>query len=166
MKRVVYPIIFVILAAVLLMQGCDIIIYYDITVINDTDFGFSVYLDDVLQFRLAAGGISTIHELEEGRHTIDARESGKIIAEEVIHLDHDMEWMVYVATYEITVVNETRSFFSVYLDGIFQFDLESGRSRTLVGISEGEHTIDARVGRDTIASETFFVDQSIEWTVY
>jgi len=44
--------------------------------------------------------------------------------------------------------------------------LESGRSRTLVGISEGEHTIDARVGRDTIASETFFVDQSIEWTVY
>lgn len=166
MKRVVYSFVTIILGLALLAQGCEVIEDYDITVINDTNSDFSVYLDDVLQFKLAAGGSSIISSVEEGRHTLDARDSGGIIAQTTIDVDRDVEWVVYVDTYEITVINDTGSYFSVFLDGIFQFELDSGHSRTILDVSEGEHTVDARVGSEIIAGETFYVDSDMEWTVY
>ena len=146
MKRALYSFTFVILILTLLAQGCEVEEEYDITIINDTNFDFSVYLDDIHQFRLAAGGISTIKSVEAGNHSLDARDSDEIIAEWAIDVDQDIEWRVYVDTFEITVVNETSSYFSVFLDGVFQFELDPGYSRAILGVSEGEHTVDARIG--------------------
>ena len=166
MRRAVYSFTFVIFVLTVLVQGCDVVGEYDVVVFNDTDFDFSVYMDDVLQFRLAPGGNSTIRDVEEGIHTLDARVSGDIIAEKTIDVDADMEWIVYVATYDVTIINSTRSYFSVYLDGLFQFDLNPGDIGTITDVSEGTHTIDARVGDFVIADETFLVDQDTEWEIY
>ena len=166
MKKAVYAFVSVIIVLTLLVQGCEIEEQYDITVINDTDSGFSVYLDDEFQFRLAMGGSSIIRNVEEGRYIIDARVDGNIIAEEVLTVDRNIEWTVYVPRYEITVVNETGFEFSVYLDGLFHFSLRPGTFGTITDILEGTHTVDARVGNEIVADETFFVDEDIEWTVY
>ena len=166
MKRAVYAFVSVIVGLALLGQGCEIEEEYDITVINDTDSDFSVYLDDVLQFKLAVGGSSIIRNVEKGRYIIDARADDKVIAEEVLTVDRNIEWTVYIPRYEITVINETGFEFSVYLDGVFHFSLAPGTAGSITDISEGTHTIDARVGNEIVADETFFVDEDIEWTVY
>ncbi len=166
MERAAYSFTFIIIGLTLLIQSCTVVEEYDITVINDTDFDFSVYLDDVVQLKLAAGGMSVIRNVEEGRYTIDARVGNEIIAEERIRVDRDIEWTVFVERYEITVINSTGADFSVYLDGVFQFDLRPGYSRTITGVSEGTHTIDARIFNVIIADETLFIDTDIEWEVY
>lgn len=166
MKKAAYSFTFIIIGLTLLIQSCTVVEEYDITVINDTDFDFSVYLDDDFQFRLGAGGMSVIRNVDEGRYTIDARDGNEIIAEERIRVDRDIEWTVFVERYEITVINSTGADFSVYLDGVFQFDLRPGYSRTITGVSEGTHTIDARIVNVIIADETFFVDSDVEWEVY
>ena len=166
MKRAAYLSIFAALSLILLSQGCEIEVTYDIEVINDTDYSFSVYLDDEFQFKLAAGGSSTIRNVESGTHSLEARTTSRVVAERVINLNSDMEWTVYVERYEITVFNETGSFFSFYLDGVYQFDLEAGEGITLTDVSEGIHTLEARIGNFVIAEDTVDVDQDIEWEVF
>ena len=164
MKRAVHA--FVILGLALLIHGCEIEQDYEVTVINDTDFDFSVYLDDVFQFRLAAGGSSIITNVDEGRYLIDARVDGEIVAERDLTVNGNVEWTVFVDRYEITIVNETGFEFSVYLDGVFHFSLSPGSAGTITDVSEGTHTIDARDRSEIVASETFFIDEDIEWTVF
>ena len=166
MKRMAYPFIFAVLSLVLLSQGCDFEVTYDIEVINDTDNSFSVYLDNELQFKLAAGGSSTIRNVESGAHDLEARDSSGIVAERVINLDSDMEWTVFVERYEITVFNETGSFFSFYLDGVFQSGLEAGEGIVFTDVSEGIHTLEARIGDIIYADQTVNVNQDMEWEVF
>ncbi len=166
MKRAAFSFMFVVLGLMLLIQGCDVEVTYDIKVINDTDSSFSVYLDDVLQFKLAAGGSSTIRNVEDGAHTLEARNSSGIVAERVVDLDSDMEWTVFVERYELTVFNEAGLDFAFYLDGVFQFDIEYGEGITLTDVSEGIHTLEARIGDIIIADETVDVNQDLEWEVF
>lgn len=166
MKRSTCILAFAVLSLVWLIQGCDIVLTYDIKVINDTDRSFSVYVDDEFQFKLAAGGSSTIRDVEEGNHILEARDSSGIVAERVVDLDSDLEWTVYVARYELTVFNETRFSFSFYLDGVFQSDVEPGEGVTFVDVSEGIHTLEARDGDIIIADETLEIDEDLEWIVY
>ena len=166
MKRTAYLSIFVALSLILLSQGCDIEVTYDIEVVNDTDNSFSVYLDDELQFKLAAGGSSIIRNVESGAHSLEARDSTGIVAERLINLNSDMEWTVFVERHEITIFNETASFFSFYLDGVYQFDVEAGEGITVTDVSEGIHTLEARIGDIVIADTTVDVDEDIEWEVF
>ncbi len=166
MKRAAYLSVFAALSLILLSQGCDFQLTYDIEIINDTDFSFSVYLDDEFQFKLAAGGSSTIRDVDEGAHSLEARTSSGVVAERVINLDSDIEWTVYVARYELTVFNETFSYFSFYLDGVYQFDIDPGDGITLTDVSEGVHTLEARIGDIIIADETLEIDRDIEWEVF
>ena len=166
MKRLVHFPTLIILGLALLIQSCDTMDEHDIAVFNDTDFSFSVYLDGVLQFKLAPGGSKTIKDVEYGSHTLDARVGSEIVAERVVYLDHDIEWTIYVETYDLTVINSTRSAFSVYLDGLLQFELYPGDIGTIANVSEGIHTVDARIGSNVIAEETLKVYQDTEWEVY
>lgn len=166
MRKFVYLCILIILGLALLFPACDFILEYDITVINDTDDSFSVYLDDDFQFRLASGGKITIKDVDEGRHRLEARDAGVVIAERNVTLDSDIEWTIYVDTYDIEVINDTDYDFSFYLDGVYQFDVGYWESFTVTGVSAGGHTLEARVGNEVIASRTVDLDNDLEWTVY
>jgi len=166
MRKLVHPCILMILGLALLLPACDLILEYDITVINDTDSAFSVYLDDDFQFKLASGGRITIRDVDEGRHTLEARDAGVVIAERDVNLDSDIEWTIYTDTYDIEVINDTDFDFSFYLDGVFQFDVGYWESMTVTGVSAGIHTLEARDGNEAIASRTVDLDKNLEWTVY
>lgn len=166
MKKLVYFFAVVALGIALLIQGCDIESGYNITVFNDTDSAFSVYLDGEFQFRLGANGSSIIKDVSGGSHRLEARDELGVVAEDTIELDEDIDWVVSIEKYEVEVVNETKLKLSVYMDGIFQFELPAGDSKNIIDVPAGTHTFDARVGNDIIASKTFDVDGYIEWIVY
>lgn len=148
------------------VQGCDFDVTYDITVINDTNFSFSIYLDDVLQFKLASGGVSTIKNVDSGSHALEARTGSDIVAERFVNLNSDLEWTVYMETYELTVCNDTDQYFSFYLDGVFQSEVEAGECMIFTDVSAEVHTLEAKDGNYVIADETFEIDKDTEWSVY
>lgn len=166
MRRTTYFFVSIVFGLALLVQSCEIVVTYDIEVVNDTDSSFSVYLDDEFQFKLGPGGSSTIRDVDPGTHTLEARVLNIVIASRTVELDEDLKWTVYVDRYDVTVVNDTNSGFSVYLDGVFQFDLDPGDRGTITDVSVGVHTLEARIGNSVIADETVDVNQDIEWTVY
>jgi len=104
--------------------------------------------------------------VEDGVQILEARTSSGVVAERVVDLDSDMEWTVFVERYELTVFNEAGLDFAFYLDGVFQFDIESGEGITLTDVSEGVHTLEARIGDIVIADETVDVNQDLEWEVF
>ena len=166
MQKVKYFLPFIMLALMFFAQGCDFTVTYDIDIINDTNSSFSVYLDDEFQFKLAAGGSSTIRNVDSGSHLLEARSGNIVVAERSINLDSDLEWTVYTENYELTVCNDTRSYFSFYLDGVYQGDVEAGECIIFTDVSAELHTLEARVGDIIIADDTFDIDEDLEWTVF
>jgi len=165
MGKIFYLFLYVILGLVLLIQGCDIV-EYDITVFNDTDFDFSVYLDGEFQFKLGPGGSSVIKAVSSGTHTLEAISGDEVIAEETIDLTENIEWTVFIPRYNLKVINNTNSMLSIYLDGIYQLDISPRNSKIITGISEGTHTVDARIGKNIVASKNLNINQDIEWNIY
>jgi hypothetical protein len=164
MKRFLYPFAIIILGIVFLIQGCDIV-EYDITVFNDTDFDFSVYIDGEFQFKLGPGGSSIITGVSAGTHTLEAISNDEVVAEETVDLNESIEWTVFIAKYDLKVTNNTSSWLSIYLDGILQFDLSPRSSKSINGVSEGKHTVDARTGNSIVASKNLDIAQDTEWTI-
>jgi len=160
--------VFIVLSVALLLQGCGLLdLTYDIKVKNLTDSDFSVYLDGEYMCTLSSGQSKTIKNVSEGTHTLEAiDEDDFVIAERTFDLDNDLEWTVYTSTYDIKIKNLTGSDFSVYLDGEYQFEVYAGGSRTIKGVSEGTHIIEAREDDFVIATRTLYVDSDIEWTVH
>jgi hypothetical protein len=162
MKGNIHSFIYVILGLVLLTQGCDVL-EYDVTVINDTDFTFSVYLDGNFQSQLRPGGSAVIKGVESGVHSLEAIVGNEVIAEKTVNLNEDMEWLVYVERYNITVTNQTDLRLSIYLDDSYQLEAPPFSSKMIYGVSEGTHTLEARVGGDIIANRNFYLDKDTEW---
>ena len=92
--------VFITTAIILIFQCCgpydDMETYYsyDIKIVNDTRYNFSVYLDNVFQFSLESDGIATIEDVKGGTHTISAKVWGVTIASRTINLNQDTEWTV------------------------------------------------------------------------
>lgn len=165
MRRIIYSFTYVILGLVLLItQGCDVL-EYDITVINDTDFSFSVYLDGEFQAQLEPGRSVVISGVESGIHDLEAAVGDEVVAENTIDLEEDLEWIVYIEEYDITVTNQTDLNLSIYLDDYYQFGSPPMSSKTIHGVSEGSHILEARIGGDIITSKKFYLDQDIEWSI-
>ena len=167
MKRSVYSFTLVIFILALLVQGCDIFLdEYDIRIINDTNFEFSVYLDGVSQFRLDPGSRATIEDVEGGVHTLKAKVDGEVIAERTTDVDENIEWTVYVETYDIEVINDTDFDFDIYLDSVFQFELEFWDSGVIENVLEGDHILEALIDDAVIAERDIYLDEDLEWTIY
>jgi hypothetical protein len=130
---------------------------------NDTDFTFSVYLDGSLQSQLRPGGSTVIKAVESGVHTLEAMVGNEVIAEKTVNLSEDIEWVVYVQRYNITVTNQTDMRLSIYLDDSYQLESPPFSSKMIYGVSEGSHTLEARVGGDIIANRNFYLDKDTEW---
>ena len=166
MRKIAHLCILAILGLAILIPACDFLLEYDITVINDTDTSFSVYLDDDFQFKLAPGGRITIRDVSSGDHYLEARDGDFVVAERSIDLDSDLEWTIYVDTYSITVINDTDYDFSFYLDGVYQFEVGYWDYMIVTDVKEGNHTLEARVGNETVATRNTYLDSDLEWTVY
>ena len=67
--------------------------------------------------------------------------------------------------YDITIVNDTRLNFAVYLDDAYQFKLSPGESATIKDVKEGDHTLQAVVSGFVVAERTLNLNQDTEWTV-
>ena len=71
----------------------------------------------------------------------------------------------YYCAYDITIVNDTRLNFAVYLDDAYQFKLSPGESATIKDVKEGDHTLEAVVSGFVVAERTLDLNQDTEWTV-
>jgi len=167
MRRSICSFIFSVLVLVLCVQACDFFLReYDIKVINDTDFEFEVYIDDIYQFSLDPGSTATIGRVKSGSHALEARVRDRIVADRIVDLDSNMKWTVYVDTYDIKVINDTDYELSIYLDNVFQFELGVWDTATIAGVSGGVYAIDARSDGRIIADRVLTVDKDINWTIY
>jgi len=73
-----------------------------------------------------------------------------------------------ISYYDITVTNDTYVFADckIYLDGIFQFIVDSKESNTIEQVKEGKHTITVKaIGGDIIARQTFDLSQNQQWFI-
>lgn len=98
--RVIY--IFVFMFLTLYVQSCTFVdstlTSYSMEIINGSEYGVSIYLDDVYQFYLGSGESTTITDVSGGSHTLKARVTtllGDIVMNETtFNLDSDITWTV------------------------------------------------------------------------
>lgn len=163
MRKAVYSCTLTILGFVLLLPACDLTDEYDITIWNDTSSNLSIFLDGSRLTEIAAGGRITIRDVEAGDHSLEAKKAGVIIETISFDLDDDMEWDVH--TYAIRVINDTDYDISLYLDGIYQYDLDNWDSMTITNVLPGSHTLQAKDGDFIVGERNVYLDSDIEWTI-
>ena len=163
MRKAVYSCTLTILGFVLLLPACDLTEEYDITIWNDTSSNLSIFLDGSFLTEIAAGGRITIRDVEAGNHDLEAKKAGVIIETISFDLDDDIEWDVH--TYNIRVINDTDYDISLYIDGIYQYDLDNWDSRTITNVLPGSHTLQAKDGDFIVCERDVYLDSDIEWTI-
>ncbi len=141
-----------------------------ISITNNYNNGaLDIFMDGVLQFALAEDEEDKIKGVTLDEHDLEARPTGTstVIAETTIDVTSytDYTWTIDDPP-DIKITNSFGTTLRIYLDGVYQFDLENEEDRWIIDVSFGDHYLKALKAGDgsEVGSTTIEIEENKDYS--
>jgi hypothetical protein len=143
-----------------------------IVVTNSYGQTLDIYMDGTLQFNLgytSKDNSKKIHNVSLDEHTMQGRlpGTGTVVDEQTIDVVSYQDYSYTIgAPPSINVTNKYGVTLKIYMDNVFQFDIQDGESRWLMDVSKTEHFLKATKASDgkEVASTSITTDENKTYT--
>jgi hypothetical protein len=141
-----------------------------IVVTNDYNKGsLEIVMDGIDQFTLADGDSKKIHNVSLDEHELQARltTTGAVVDSTTIDVTgySDYTWTIDDPP-DVKITNSYGVSLKIYVDGVYQFDIQDEEDRWVIDVSFGSHFFRATKTSDDseVASTTIDVDENKDYT--